>query len=373
MRQPRRGFTLIEILIVIVILLILAGMAVAVLSGRNTDKMRSAARVAQSAFLGAKDRALHAKDLRGVRLIRDPNYTDPVTGTLTLVTGFVYLQPLPLQSTGNLQGQTGLNNFAVTRPNYPASNDATGLMVSGAQAQTWFAQDQGGIWPASTVQIRIPSGLSGAPGQWYQLARLNNAAPYWGVFNNGNLNLTLQSPFQGGQQPTINDSNAIDSNSTLASCDILLGNDILPFHQPISLSSGIVIDLKYCSVGVQSLAGLNWNPLPTVPPYIDIMFSPRGAVTGPVVAQGPLHFFLRDIQDATAGVNPLAVGQQGTPNADLNKGERMILTVFPQTGLVQTFDMDMTDLVNNSTGNPPSDGLADNPYSLAQQGKSAGR
>src|SRR5437660_6537958 len=87
--RRRSAFTLVELLIVITILLILATLAFAVFNtGRSSDRLRSAARIAQSAFLGAKDRALHAKDLRGIRLTRD------LTDT-TLINGFAYLQPLP--------------------------------------------------------------------------------------------------------------------------------------------------------------------------------------------------------------------------------------------------------------------------------------
>jgi len=70
--RQRSGFTLVELLVVIGILLLLASLSVAVFNSvRSSDRMRSGARIAQSAFLGAKDRALHAKDLRGVRLTRD--------------------------------------------------------------------------------------------------------------------------------------------------------------------------------------------------------------------------------------------------------------------------------------------------------------
>src|SRR5262245_11411439 len=63
--RRRSGFTLVELLVVISILLVLSTVVWAVFKPSNTEKMRSAARIAQSAFLGAKDRALHAKDLRG--------------------------------------------------------------------------------------------------------------------------------------------------------------------------------------------------------------------------------------------------------------------------------------------------------------------
>src|SRR5262245_32695221 len=69
--DDRSGFTLVELLVVISILLILAVLVWAVFKPSNTDRMRSAARIAQSTVLGAKDRALHAKDLRGVGLVSD--------------------------------------------------------------------------------------------------------------------------------------------------------------------------------------------------------------------------------------------------------------------------------------------------------------
>src|SRR5258708_37188424 len=106
--KRRNGFTLVEMLVVITIILVLASLTFAVFRGNSTDKMRSAARIAQSAFLGAKDRALHAKELRGIRLTRDT--TDP-----TLINGFIYLQPLPLQSTGNIP-PAALNNVSVIDP-----------------------------------------------------------------------------------------------------------------------------------------------------------------------------------------------------------------------------------------------------------------
>ncbi len=52
---------------------------------------------------------------------------------------------------------------------------------------------------------------------------------------------------------------------------------------------------------------------------------------------------------------------------------RLAFSVFPQTGLVQVFEIDPTDVLTNATGAAGADGLADNIFNFAQQGMSAGR
>ncbi len=47
--------------------------------------------------------------------------------------------------------------------------------------------------------------------------------------------------------------------------------------------------------------------------------------------------------------------------------------MFPQTGLVQTYELDLTDNFNNSTGAQGADGYADNVFNFAQRGMSAGK
>ena len=92
---------------------------------------------------------------------------------------------------------------------------------------------------------------------------------------------------------------------------------------------------------------------------MDVMFSPRGNVTGTVAALGAMYFYgdMRDLR-THRGLDPTNLSLQ--PQGDAN-----ILAVFPQTGLVQTYDLDMTD--NNS------DGYADNIFNFAQRGQSASR
>jgi prepilin-type N-terminal cleavage/methylation domain-containing protein len=352
-RTDRPGFTLVELLVVISILMILAVLVWAVFKPSNTDRLRSAARIAQSAVLGAKDRALHAKDLRGVRLIRDT--TDP-----TLAPGFVYVQPLPMLSYP--AGSFRLDRLDVNpHDNVPDSADI--MIVRGNSAPATPAVD----WDAKTQffanpgRIRIPTGT----GQWYTFT-WSPTGSY--PLSAANEVLQLVTPFV--QQPT-DPVYAYPASMTgwlpsspFSSCDIQLGNDVLPFHQPISLPSGIVIDLKYCSANIQTLAGIGG----TTTPVVDIMFSPRGGVSGYLSALGPLHFLLRDLKSATAGVDATNLAAVQAANADL-----LVLTIFPQTGLVQVFEVDPTDVRDNTSGAAGSDGLADDLFAFARQGKSAGR
>jgi prepilin-type N-terminal cleavage/methylation domain-containing protein len=386
--KQRAGFTLTELLIVIGILLLLSTLSLAVYNtGKSSDRLRSAARIGQSAFLGAKDRAMHAKDFRGIRLTRDQNGpTFSATNAYpALVNGFIYIQPLALQSLGNLNAQAAQNNVAVMRP--ALSNDATVVVISGAQGAALLSQDVNMIWPRSTMQVRIPSGQSAAPGQWYTLNPNANAAggAFWvSTDANGNQNLLLQVPLNAGAPaPAQYAFNFIDPNSSI---DIQLGNEVLPFHQPIALPSASVIDLRYSSSNVQFLAGGNiLNTGNSLPPNIDISFSPRGSVAGATGGLGALYFCLRDLEDAMGPSSVFAPVPPATyvprdPSDAACKGDCLILALNPATGLVQTYPADLTDIYINSNGantgdptKPGSDGYVDNLFSFAQQGKAAGR
>ena len=93
-------------------------------------------------------------------------------------------------------------------------------------------------------------------------------------------------------------------------------------------------ELNYGSSGIGSSLHLTAELFKTMA-SIDILFSPRGTVASSLAAQGPLHFLLNDLRDATAGRNPIDPA---------NLGEKLILSIFPQTGHVATFPIDPTDL-----------------------------
>jgi type II secretory pathway pseudopilin PulG len=164
------AFTIVELLVVVAILLALSSLAVGVFrAGSGSDRTRSAARIAQSALLGAKDRALHAKERRGVRFIRD--LADP-----SLVTGFAYLAPVAPEQYGS-QVAGGMGTIQILRPD--ANNDGQGtdattpdaVLVAGTGVD-WLSLDSNGFLSRPITRIRIPAGS----GAWYALQRRHDGA-----------------------------------------------------------------------------------------------------------------------------------------------------------------------------------------------------
>jgi prepilin-type N-terminal cleavage/methylation domain-containing protein len=349
----RAGFTLTELLIVIGILLLLSTLSLAVFNtGRSSDRIRSAARIAQSAFLGAKDRAMHAKDFRGLRLIRDSNGpTMQNTNSFpALVNGFVIVQPIahdPYPA-----GSIDLQRLDLNQDSVPDSADV--LVVHGGNSVDWdFISSRF----SSPGQIRIPSGT----GQWYAFT-VDTSGPY--ALKSGNEYLRLVVPYTSSMPLSASVFAFPASNTATSSCDIQFGFDVMPFNQPTPLPSSVVIDLRYSSSNIQALAmGVSGA---TVAPNIDIVFSARGAVAGASSGLGAFYLCLRDLTDATAPSTVTATaGGVRDPSDPACQGDCLILAVNPTTGLVQTYAADLTDA--------NADGYADNLFSYAQAGKAAGR
>ena len=92
-RSAPSGFTLVELLVVISIILLLTVMTIGVINISTSERVRSGARQVQSVVEGARDRAIYAQQPRGVRLlvnedILDPAFTPP---TPTIVSSLVYI------------------------------------------------------------------------------------------------------------------------------------------------------------------------------------------------------------------------------------------------------------------------------------------
>jgi prepilin-type N-terminal cleavage/methylation domain-containing protein len=256
-RRRRAGFTLVELLISMSILLILATLTLRLVSGTlDSDRLKTGSRELQSFLAGARDRATYAGLPRGVRFI--PNPSDYST-----VSGFVYIGA-PSAYTDNALldiSSTGVISFE-------APNTLTSL-------QNWQS-----LW-ARGVLIN---------GTQIQLTQGTTALGFITVAATNFIGVVPQSF-------AITTVTGISTPVTGLKYTLQLAPTVLPGDEPRSLPRGIVIDLN------NSVLPASWGTAfsPTTPPQgnLDLLLSPRGAVIGPAASDGRIHFVLSDIADTT--------------------------------------------------------------------------
>ncbi len=422
----RSGFTLIELLVVVTIMLILVGMTVTAIDFSFTsERIRSGARQLASALEGARDRAIFAREPRGLRLLVDPD--EP-----RMVSGMIYIGGAKNWSEGRIQ----LERADLVAP--PGVDGPEVVIVRGDAACGWSAlKDRGfmglfedinlngildlgedsppigngnGVLDRDAPRIKIPADDNGT---WYTV-RTDLLTP-------ANQILYLISAYRDPGTTPPNEVRAFQGGGP-STYILELPPRILPDAQPILLPEGVVIDLDASQVPA------DWRP--AAPPaatvmaldlqfsrpyssHMDILFSPRGVVTGPLAATGLIHLYVAERKDVVHTVDegvtgstyvaaggtvidtrrpprfgttptgslpagnpllqtPLVPGnEQFGPEAPI--GQRLLLSVFTQTGKISTHQLNTADLFNNVSGTTGSDGYADNPFLFATQGEAQGQ
>lgn len=281
--QDRSGYTLIELLVVITIIVLLLTMTVAAVNfSRDSDRVVGAALQVQSFLSGARDRAIHAKEPRGVRFFLDTN-------NYRSITAMAYIDPAQYWSEGTVQLQrpdgNGYNGDGIA--------DASEVtVVAGAGVQWWQLKRRGLLFDG--LRIRIPKGSAGT---WYTVSTalidLTNFPP-------PTQYLILQTPYADPGDTPPNKVQAFDSGGP-SDYELELPPRILPLD-PVRLPENTIIDLDGSRIPqawrpVSAAGGPNSGNF-DYSHYMDIVFSPRGTVIGGAAAGGIIQFYICDQDDS---------------------------------------------------------------------------
>lgn len=286
--QGSRGFTLIELLVAVTVLLILATMTFTMVNvSLKGDPIRTGARQIQSYMEGARDRAIHARDLRGVRFLRDPNNTN-------VVNAMVFIQAMAPDSSTTLKiHQTDKRTISI-----PSS---------------WNTLDANSLLARDGMLITLRN-----------VGATSDPVPYTAYYNTTASAWQLTKDYADATYLTALSANA--PYGANLECVAYPGAVVLPNQEPRLLPAGILIDLSYSQTP--------WTSSTT---NLDCMFSPRGMVSGLLGSAGNIHLMLRDIRDVERNLTPLD---------SACVGEKLIVSLTTQTGKVTSHpvNFDATDL-----------------------------
>lgn len=342
--SDQQGFTLVELLVAVVILLVLLTITISTFNySANADRVRSGARQIQSFMAGARDKAIYARDVRGIRLLLDPNDNHTASA---------------MQYIGASKRQIGTITFD---PSLTA--DQTGTTAVLTPAAYWSGLYRRGLFGIGS-QLQIPNNT----GNRYIVSYMPAPAV------TGPVTVVLNRP-----------------NKDLAGSNVVIdfSAELFPGpiedSQPVLLPKGVVVDLDGSNVP------MSWRPSTMGGAYLatmDILFSPRGEVVGNSVGLGMLHLHVAEIPDVVTwhanvtgrsissfvtGNLPLVPVDPPSAQPTLVKRDRIIVTLSTRTGNVSVHQVNPTDVVVNATKASGSDQLADDPFAFAETGQVANK
>lgn len=350
----RRGFTLVELLVVMMIMITLLAIATAAIKiNIDADRVRGAARSVQSYFLGGRDRAIYAKAPRGVRLILNTasNSANPRT-----VSSMVFIEP-----TDPWVGQVQIMPFNTAMPWNSVTNPMNRVRLRNVnEVPNWQQLNARNLLvDAARPRIQIPATDRGV---WYTIATVDVAGAFQDVI--------LTTEYRNPNSTALNDETA----------QIELPPVPIPNEEPFQLPRNVVIDLDACSSNrnftpPNKLPGTWTYANPAGPPpaflyrkQLDVLFSPRGAVTGPSASSGVIHLY---VTEQAAADNQLDAAYTG--GGPIAIPDKFAVSIFTRTGNIIVSPINATDAFNNGSGAVGADGIADDPFFYPERGEVAGR
>lgn len=326
LRRDRRGVTLLELLIVIMILLMVTAAAIPIMApALENRRMREAARLASSFVSGARAKAIQSRREVGVVLHRFEGR--PYAVSMSYV-------EVPPPYGGDVTGATctvmEVNAADVVDPVSPP----TGLYVT-----KWFELDVGTM---NTNLVRMHDEIQFN----YQGPKLRILGPDANTDNvvdaGSTIYAALLSPTPGAVIPTPWPSMAPSSPVSYQ----IFRQPVRTSDQPLQLPDGIVIDLLQSGIGLNNavaFGALGVDPI--------ITFTPNGSVGHVITTQAqrvtsPIFLLMgrRELMDDVATINGGGTFEdKNFTDSDTNPNNLYLqnfwITIGSQTGLVTTSEM----------------------------------
>ena len=340
-RFSRPAFTLIELLVVILLVLILTTITVVSVNfSNNADRMRAGARQMQSLIGGARDRAIYANKIRGLRLLLDPNDTHAVSAVQ-------YIGSPGIDTQGTL------------------TFDDTGYIVTSTTARWKSLKNRGFLKIGSRIQIPLTTGT------WFTVAAIDVSG------SSARLQLNRANRDLAGSTAPVKYA-------------LELAPGILDDSQPVQFPRGVVIDLDGSQVPA------SWRPSgPTLsyPTQMDILFTPRGTIVGDCASLGMIHLHFADAGDVVkwkqingrnlteyrpvskANTAMVPADIPGSPGTIVVTRDRILVTLGTRTGNATVHHVDVTNTAAQPTSVYTIDQtrIADDPFRFAETGEVANK
>jgi prepilin-type N-terminal cleavage/methylation domain-containing protein len=314
----RPGFTLVELLVVIILILTLAALAVAFVP-RVNERRRAAqgADLLQGWLLQAKQRALRDRVPTGIRLQPGTRLPTATVPNAQFVTDLQYIQKPDDFGGGMLTLLSPTSAVVSSTAQSPVADFFNGL-GPGSPTALWSVQ------PGDYVEI-----YGGGP--VHQIVAVRNTPPTSLVGNTIDVSPTNPLPFVSG------------STISTPQYRIIRTARIIPGEPTLQMPQNVAIDL--------STNATYGSPLPNPNPWaggIDIFFAPSGEILNTKAGMTNIILWVRDV----------------TLDANL-PGDQTLVVINVRTGLIAAHPVD-------TTPNPSAPPVYLSPYSFTRDGRSSG-
>ncbi|MCA8996778.1 MAG: hypothetical protein KDA80_07330, partial [Planctomycetaceae bacterium] len=360
----RPAFTLVELLVALGIFIILATLTVGAFQTSGPDRISAATADFKNALEGARSRAIRSGEVRGLRLL-----TDPQDGRI--ITSMIYVGSAG-EDTGSLRIEF---DPTASPPGWEVTNEDSmiwqqltnkGLLKEGNQIE--FPVDSGNWYTLSSQVDADTWTIAGhyPNSEWFQPSTMTmptQSPPLVNTWRPGNFDPT-DIPTSMSYSPQGRPQSVISLPMTYR---VKLSAGILPGADPITFQRDTCIDLDGSVIPGRDSSGDYSSS------QFDILFSPRGVLTGGLATAGVVIFRIASVSDlllARDSNGRIATGTGAAVVADPEKGHKAV-GIFCQTGGTIVGEVATSDTNGTFNDQILTGSGVNNAYQLIYRGKEA--